>query len=47
MRDGGGWGADGGLKQPFKLNQQCCAFNMWHKLIQFTKLPFKAVWYHI
>ena len=22
---GGGWGAKGGLKQPFGIKQQCCA----------------------
>ena len=34
---GGGYEAEGGLKQPFRLKQQCCAFSVWHKLIQYTK----------
>ena len=24
---GGGWGAEGGVKHPFGLNEQCCAFS--------------------
>ena len=28
MGDGGRWGAVGGLKHPFKLKEQCCAFSM-------------------
>ena len=33
----GGWKAEGGLKQPLRLKEQCCAFSLWHKLIQSTK----------
>ena len=36
-RDGSGWEAEGGLKQPLRLKEQCCAFSLWHKLIQSTK----------
>ena len=25
------------LKQPLRLKEQCCAFSLWHKLIQSTK----------
>ena len=28
--DGGGWEAEGRLKQPFGLKQQCCALSMGH-----------------
>ena len=31
---GGGWEAKGGLKQPFGLKQQCCAFSMGPELVQ-------------
>ena len=34
---GGGWEAEGGPKQPFRLKEQCCTFNLWHKLLQCTK----------
>ena len=34
---GGGWEAEGGLKQPLRLKEQWCAFSLWHKLIQSTK----------
>ena len=27
----GGWEAEGGLKQPLRLKEQCCAFSLWHK----------------
>ena len=38
MGGGGGvWEAEGGLKQPLRLKEQCCAFSLWHKLIQSTK----------
>ena len=30
----GGWEAEGGLKQPFELKQQCCAFSILHEMIQ-------------
>ena len=34
---GGGWEAEGGLKQPFRLKQQCYAFSMMGpELVQFT-----------
>ena len=32
----GGWEAEGGLKQPFGLKQQCCAFSMGPELVQST-----------
>ena len=31
--EGGGWEAEGGLKQPFGLKQQCCAFSMGAGLV--------------
>ena len=34
---GGGWEAEGRLKQPFRLKEQCCTFSLWHKLLQCTK----------
>ena len=34
---GGGWETEGGSKQPLRLKEQCCAFSLWHKLIQSTK----------
>ena len=33
----GGWEAEGWLKQPFRLKEQCCIFSLWHKLLQCTK----------
>ena len=33
---GGGWEAEGGLKQPFGLKQQCCALSMGPELVQST-----------
>ena len=36
-RGRGGWEAEGELKQSFRLKEQCCAFSVWHKLIQYTK----------
>ena len=33
---GGGWEAKGRLKQPFGLEQQCCAFSMGPELVQST-----------
>ena len=32
----GGWEAEGGLKQPFGLKQQCCALSMGHRLVEST-----------
>ena len=26
---GGGWGAEGGVKHPFGLKEQCCAFSKY------------------
>ena len=37
MGGGGGWGAVGGVKHPFGLKGQCCAFSKCHELIQSTK----------
>ena len=34
---GGGWGAEGGVKHPFGLKGQCCAFSKWHERIQSTR----------
>ena len=34
---GGGWEAEGGLRQPFRIKEQCCTFSQWHKLLQCTK----------
>ena len=36
MVGGGGWGAEGGVKQAFGLKEQSFAFSIWHKLIQST-----------
>ena len=33
---GGGWEAEGGLKQPFGLKQQCCALSMGPEPVQST-----------
>ena len=30
-RGGGGWEAEGRLKQPFRLEEQCCAFKIQYK----------------
>ena len=27
----------GSRRRPFRLKEQCCAFSVWHKLIQSTK----------
>ena len=27
MDSGGGWGVEGGVKHPFGLKEQCCAFS--------------------
>ena len=32
----GGWEAEGRLKQPFGVKQQCCAFSMGPELVQST-----------
>ena len=37
MGGGGGWGAEGGVKHPFGLKGQCCAFSKWHERIQSTR----------
>ena len=37
MGGGGGWGAVGGVKHPFGLKGQCCAFSKCHELIQSTR----------
>ena len=34
---GGGWGAVGGVKHPFGLKGQCCAFSKCHELRQSTR----------
>ena len=36
MGGGGGWGAEGGVKHPFGLNEQCSAFRKLRGLIQST-----------
>ena len=40
---GGGWGAVGGVKHPFGLTGQCCAFSKCHELIQSTREAQTAV----
>ena len=40
----GGWEAEGGLKQPFRFKQQCCAFSMGPELVQFTGWAKAAVY---
>ena len=40
---GGGWEAEGGLKQPFGPKQQCCAFSMGPELVQSTGCAKTAV----
>ena len=39
----GGWEAEGGLKQPFGLKQQCCALSMGHRLVESTREVKTAV----
>ena len=34
---GGGWGAEGRVKHPVELKEQCCAFSKWHELIKSTR----------
>ena len=43
MGGGGGWGAEGGVKHPFGLKGQCCAFNKCDELIQSTREAQTAV----
>ena len=43
MGGGGGWGAVGGVKHPFRLKGQCCAFSKCHELIQSTREAQTAV----
>ena len=43
MGGGGGWGAEGGVKHPFGLKGQCCAFSKWHERIQSTREAQTAV----
>ena len=43
MGSGGGWGAKGGVKHPFGIKGQCCAFSKWHELIQSTREAQTAV----
>ena len=43
MGGGGGWGAVGGVKHPFGLKGQCCAFSKCHELIQSTREAQTAV----
>ena len=40
---GGGWEAEGGLKQPFGLKQQRCALSMGHRLVESTREAKTAV----
>ena len=39
----GGWGAKGGVKHPFGLKGQCCAFSKCHERIQSTREVQTAV----
>ena len=39
----GGWGAEGGVKHPFGLKGQCCAFSKCHELIKSTREAQTAV----
>ena len=43
MGGGGGWGAEGGAKHPFRLKGQCSAFSKCHELIQSTREAQTAV----
>ena len=43
MGGGGGWGAEGGVKHPFGLKGQSCAFSKCHELIQTTREAQTAV----
>ena len=43
MGGGGGWGAVGGVKHPFGLKGQRCAFSKCHELIQSTREAQTAV----
>ena len=43
MGGGGGWGAVGGVKHPFGLKGQCCAFSKCHELKQSTREAQTAV----
>ena len=43
MGGGGGWGAVGGVKHPFGLKGQCCAFSKCHELIESTREAQTAV----
>ena len=43
MGGGGGWGAEGGVKHPFGLKGQCCAFCKCHELIKSTREAQTAV----
>ena len=43
MGGGGGWGAVGGVKQPFGLKGQCFALSKCHELIQSTREAQTAV----
>ena len=42
-RAGGGWEAEGRLKQPFGLKQQCCALSMGHRPVESTREAKTAV----
>ena len=39
----GGWGAEGEVKHPFGLKEQCCAFRKLRELIQSTREAQTAV----
>ena len=43
MGCGGRWGAEGGVKHPFGLKEQSCAFSKCHELIQTTREAQTAV----
>ena len=40
---GGRWEAEGRLKQPFGLKQQCCALSMGHRPVESTREAKTAV----
>ena len=37
MGVGGRWGVEGGVKHPFRLKEQCCAFNKGRELVKSTR----------
>ena len=43
MGGGGGWGAEGGVKHPFGLKEQCCASNKRGEVLKSTRETQTAV----